>query len=88
MKGYAPWPAKIHGFSKDGSKLKCYFYGSHNNGSVDRKNAVPFIDAYEIVRLIKLRQPRDFVKGILELEIENGIPSSLSSLNELAAISN
>lgn len=74
MKGYAPWPAKIQAFTKDGSKLKCYFFGSHNTGTVDRKNAIPFQYAPEVIRLIKLRQPHCFIKGVRELEIENNIP--------------
>lgn len=88
MKGYPPWPARVQGFTKDGSKLKCYFFGTHNTGSVGSKLAIPFEDSFEVVRLIKLRQPHNFIKGVLELEIELGVPKSLSSVKDTAAISN
>lgn len=86
MRGYAPWPSKITDFTKDRKRAKCYFYGSHNNGSVDVNQIVPFADAYELIRLINMRKPVDFAKGVKEVEIENGISHELSSLRELQTI--
>lgn len=86
MKGYPPWPARIQGFTKDGSKLKCYFFGTHNTGSVDRKKAIPFGNAYNVVRLISLSMPSYFIKAVREVEALNGVPESQSSLNELHSI--
>lgn len=34
MSGYVAWPAKIENFTKDKKRIKCYFYGSHNRGTV------------------------------------------------------
>lgn len=86
MRGYQPWPAKITSFTKDGSRVSCFFFGSHNNGSVSVKEMVPFIDGFDTIRLIKLRQVKDFEKGVKEIELENGIPENLSSLREQLSI--
>lgn len=84
--GYCPWPTRVDGFTKDGRRIKCYFYGSHNTGSVDINQAIPFQNALEIIRLINLRNPRDFSKGVREIEIQNGVPDELSALREAEAI--
>lgn len=86
MRGYCPWPAKIVSFTKDRRSTKCYFYGSHNNGSVNISEIIPFKDGYNTIRLIKIRCLKDFEKGIREIEIENGIPDHLSSLREVETI--
>lgn len=90
MSGYCPWPGKIEGFTKDKKRIRCYFYGSHNRGTVDVARTILFVDASELVRLINLKKKigpmRDFVKGVRELEIEKHIPESLSSLRELDPI--
>lgn len=86
MKGYAPWPGKIISFTKDRSRCSCYFFGSHNNGSVNVKEIVPFVDGFDTIRLISLRRLKEFEKGIIEIELENGIPEHLSSLRQTEAI--
>lgn len=90
MSGYGPWAAKIEGFTKDKKRIKCYFYGSHDRGTVDVTSAIPFPDAFPSIRLINLRKKigpmKDFVKGIKELEIEQGVPENLSSLREFDTI--
>lgn len=83
MRGYAPWPAKVVGFTKDQRRAICYFYGSHNSGTVDCNQMVPFLDASDVIRLINMRKPNGFAKGVREIEIEHGIPSNASSLNEI-----
>lgn len=86
MSGYCAWPARIDGFTQNGRRVKCYFYGSHNTGSVNIDQVIPFEDASETIRLINLRNPRDFAKGVKEVEIELGIPDDLSVLREATAI--
>lgn len=90
MSGYSPWPGRIEGFTKDKKFVKCYFYGSHNRGSVNVLRAIPFVDAFQCIRLLVLRKQighmKDFVKGIKELEIKHGVPISLSSLRELDSL--
>lgn len=86
MRGYPPWPARIVNFTKNGQTMKCYFFGSDNNGSVDYRKAIPFEDAYEVIRLIKIRNPNEFVKGVRELEMKIGIPDILSSVRDVEQI--
>lgn len=83
MRSYKPWPAKIVSFSKNMSSIRVHFYGSHNEGSVSSKEIIPFSDAFSTIRLIKIQNPKDFVKGVREIEIENGIPEERSSLREI-----
>lgn len=86
MRGYPPWPAKVLGFTKNGQKIKCSFYGSHNTGSVGIDQAIPFLESFECIRLIKIRNPREFIKGVREIEIEQGIPNIASSLRDYESI--
>lgn len=86
MRGYTPWPAKVTSFTKNGSHVSCYFFGSHNNGSVSVKEMVPFMDGFDTIRLIKLCHMIDFERGIKEIELEHGIPENLSSLKETESI--
>lgn len=91
MSGYGcAWPAVIEEFTKDKKRMKCYFYGSHNRGTVDVMKAIPFADAFQSIRLINLRRKigymEDFVRGVKELEIERGVPENLSSLREFDSI--
>lgn len=86
MSGYPPWPADIKGFTKDKKRIKCYFYGSHNSGSVDYDKTIPFFDSFETIRLLCLRQPKDFEKGINEIEIKYGVPQHLSCLREIESV--
>lgn len=88
MRGYDPWPARIMDFSSNMKRIKCYFYGTHNTGFVGFKHVIPFIDAYQTVRLIYLRktQHSEFVKGIHEIEIEFGVPEQASCLREIGAV--
>lgn len=86
MRGYAPWPSKIVDFTKNGQRAKCFFYGTRNFGMVETNQIIPFTDAVELVRLINMRNPMNYAKGVRELEIDLGIPSNSSVLRELAAI--
>lgn len=90
MSGYGPWPSLIEDFTKDKKRIKCYFFGSHDRGSVDITKAIPFADAYHVIRLITLRKKigylKEFVKSVKELEIQCGIPINLSSLRELESL--
>lgn len=86
MSGYPPWPADVEGLTKDKKRIKCYFYGSHNRGSVDYNKTLPFFDALETIRLLCLRQPKDFVKGVREIEIKYGVPEQFSCLREFETI--
>lgn len=86
MAGYCAWPARIEQFTQNGRRMKCYFYGSHNTGTVSVNQAIPFKDGISIIRLINIRNPRDFSKGVREVELQNGIPEELSALRELSAI--
>lgn len=84
--GYCAWPSRCDGFTKNERRMKCYFYGTHNTGSVDICDVIPFQNAFEVTRLINLRNPRDFAKGVKEIEIEHGVPDELSALREAKAI--
>lgn len=86
MRGYPPWPARICSFTKDKRSASCYFYGACNNGPINVSKIVPFADAYEVIRLLAIRDPNNFKKGVRELELEIGIPEHLSSLREQASI--
>lgn len=66
--------------------MKCYFYGTHNTGSVDICDVIPFQNAFEVIRLINMRNPCDFAKAVKEIEIEHGVPDELSALREAKAI--
>lgn len=83
MAGYCPWPARIEGFTKNRLRIKCYFYGTMNRGTVDTNKTIPFQNAHEMVRLINIRSPKYFAKGVKELEVEQGVPPELSSLREI-----
>lgn len=86
MCGYCPWPAKIVGSTQNHRRVKCYFYGSHNNGTVDVNRVIPFEKGLEVIRLINLRHTKNFAKEIREIEIENGVPEELSALREMQSI--
>lgn len=47
---------------------------------------VPFLDAFDTIRLIKLRHVKYFEIGIKEIEMEHGIPENLSSLEETQSV--
>lgn len=86
MSGYCPWPARIEGFTKNKLRMQCYFYGAMNRGTIDVSKTIPFENAFEIIRLINLRNTKDFAKGVKELEIEQGVPAELSSLKEMESL--
>lgn len=86
MSGYCPWPARVDGFTQNGRRIKCYFYGSHNTGNVDLNQAIPFKNAFSIIRMINLRNQRDFAKGVKEIEMQYGVPDELSALREVESI--
>lgn len=81
MKSYAPWPSKILGFTKNRKKVHVYFYGTHNSGSVEINEITPFQYSDEVIRLLLLRNLEFFAKGIMEAEIQLGIPAELSITN-------
>lgn len=86
MSGYCAWPARVDGFTQNGRRIRCFFYGSHNTGTVDTNQAIPFKNGFSIIRLIHLRNPQDFAKAVREIEMQNGVPDELSALRESAAI--
>lgn len=86
MKGYAPWPGRIQSVSSNNKIMNCYFFGTHNSGPVGSKNIMPFSLAVETVRLVCLRSPKMYIKGVREIEIVYGVPEELSCLNELKSI--
>lgn len=86
MKTLAPWPGRIECFSSHGKIVACYFFGTHNRGPVGSRNIIPFAVASETARLVCLRAPNAYIKGIEEIEIESGVPRELSCLNSLKSI--
>lgn len=80
MTGYAPWPAKIVSFTKDGRRATCFFFGSQNQGPVGVRQMIPFKDGFDVIRLVKMQCLTDFEKGVREIEIEHHIPEDMSSL--------
>lgn len=85
MKGYLPWPGRIQRITSN-KIINCYFYGTHNSGPVGAKNIIPFSSAFETVRLVCLRSPNHYIKGVHEIEVEYGVPDELSCMNELKSI--
>lgn len=81
MKSYAPWAAKITGFTQNRKKAYVYFYGTHNSGSVEVNEIILFQDSDQVIRMLLLRHLDCFSKGIKEIEIELGIPVELSITN-------
>lgn len=86
MVGYCPWPARITGFTKNRLRINCYFYGTMNNGTVDVNKTIPFQNAREVIRLINIRSPKFFAKGVKELETEQGVPPEISALRETESL--
>lgn len=89
MKSYSPWPAKILSFTKSRKSSHVYFYGTHNTGRVNEAELVNFEDAHDVIRLLLLRPNLNgFLKGILEVEYEMGVPKELSITNQEKCIKN
>lgn len=86
MREYNPWPARIIKFSRNRKIVDCFFYGTHNCGPVGINNVIPFVDSIPTVRLICLRKPVNFMKGVKEIEIDCGVPEELSCLKDLYSI--
>lgn len=86
MKGYLPWPGRIENFSSNNKTINCFFYGTHNTGAVGSKSVMPFSFAVETVRLVCIRSPNQYIKGVKEIEVEHGVPEELSCLTDLKAI--
>lgn len=82
MKGYAPWPAKIISFNKNKKRANVFFFGTANSGSVDVKEMVPFENAFEVMRLLLIRNQTDYSKSVFEVEIVCGIPPEYSLINK------
>lgn len=83
MKGYLPWPGRVENFTSNNKTVNCYFFGTHDSGLVGSKNIIPFSFALETVRLVCLRSPNRYIKGVMEIEMACGVPDELSCMNEL-----
>lgn len=86
MRGYLPWPGRIVNFTTNKKMVNCHFYGTNNSGLVGTKNIIPFPLGRETVRLVCLRPPSKFIKGVNELERTYNISEELSCLKELKSI--
>lgn len=86
MKGFLPWPGCVEGFASNNKMVRIYFFGTHNSGPVGSKNIVPFSVGRETVRLVCLRPPDLYTKGVKEIEIKIGIPDKSSCQNKLKSI--
>lgn len=83
---FCTWPGTIIEFTKDKKRAKILFFGTHNICSVNISEIVPFSAAHKVIRLILLRNPNDFSKGILEAERVLGIDENLSITKQQNAI--
>lgn len=81
MRGYMPWPGRVQ--SLNNKIITCYFFGTNNIGPVGAKNVMPYSFAKETVRLVCLRSPNKYIRGIMEIEAVCGVPEELSYLNEI-----
>lgn len=86
MRGFLPWPGRIQSIGPNNNTIYCYFFGTHDSGPVGSKNIIPFHGARETIRLVALRSPKKYVKGVKEVEVEYGVPEEMSCLNELKSI--
>lgn len=86
MRGFQPWPGRVQSFTSNHKTINCFFFGTHNSGPVGSKNVIPFHYAPETVRLVCLKSPNNYIKGVKEIEIECGVPAELSCLNEFKII--
>lgn len=86
MRGYLPWPGRIQSIGSNNKTMSCYFYGTYNSGPVGSKNIMPFDFARETIRLVAIRSPNGYVKGVQEMEIEHGVPDAMSCLSEYNSI--
>lgn len=68
MKGYPPWPGLLQSFTKNGKRAQLRFFGTHNTGSVEVTEIVPFDIARDTTRLLLLRPLKFFFKAVLEVE--------------------
>lgn len=88
LKGHAPWPATVIEFVSD-TRVLVKFYGANDSnkfGYVSNKEITPFLHSMNAIRIILLTLKRDILlyrKGIYEAEIDNGVPSHMSILNQL-----
>lgn len=81
MRGFLPWPSRVHSIGPNKKTITCYFFGTHNSGTVGSKNIMPFDCAIETVRFVSLRAPSGYIKGVKEIEFERGVPEEMSCLN-------
>lgn len=86
MRGFLPWPALVQSIGSNNKTVTCYFFGTCNSGPVGSKNIIPFGEAREIIRLVALRSPKRYIKGVKEIEIVHGVPPEMSCLNELNSL--
>lgn len=86
MRGFLPWPGRVQSIGPNNKTVNCYFFGTHNSGPVGSKNIMTFDGAKETIRLVALRSPKDYVKGVKEMEIERGVPEEMSCLNEFKSL--
>lgn len=78
MKTYCPWPSRIIELNKTRQKAKVYFFGTQNEGVVDIKDIVEFLNAKETVRLLLLRNEPNFTNGVHTIEMILEIPDEFS----------
>lgn len=86
MKGYSPWPSLVSDINKNGKRVKVFFFGTSNTGTVDSSEIVPMEQCSEIIRLLLLRKTIDFAKGVREAELSLGIPVEKSAVKSTQEI--
>lgn len=86
MKSYSPWAGQITGYTKDKSRAYILFFGTHDKGSVDVAEIVPFNQCHDAIRLLLMRNTSDFHKSIYEIERIMAVPAEMSLLNEQHAL--
>lgn len=86
MRTFSAWPGRIVSFSKDKKRANIHFFGTHDVGSVDVKEIIPFDRCQNVIKLLLLRQANLFHKGILEIEAIFNVPAEKSLLNECQSL--
>lgn len=86
MRTFSAWPGRLTGYTKDKKRAHIRFFGTHDVGSVDIKEIVPFNQCQSVIKLLLVRQVGPFHKGILEIEAILNIPPEKSLLNEYKSL--
>lgn len=76
VRGFRPWPAKIESIVLTSVKVK--FFGCNTHGIVSVSECVPIVECTELILELLLNPVKNFEKGVLELEIESGVPTKNS----------